>query len=878
MVAVLWLFLKKNANKEKSHMKLRQKMFIGSAFLAVIPVLITATYVSQIASTLGQEALTESAKSHITSIRDAKKAQVEDYFNRVFNQIKVYANTKTTIDAMRDLKEAFPKFKEEATLSTDFEFMEEDPLMEGPPVPLSLPVEEYKEALADYYMNDFYQEYGILNVNESPEMIGVLNQLNDNSIALQYHYIAANPNPLGTKEEYFAAQDASSYTQLHRHFHPYLHDIQRRFDFEDIFLVDSENGYVIYSVLKQVDFATSLREGPYAKTGIGQVFDKANQSLRGSITLVDYAPYLPSYDSQEAFIGTPIYDAGDKKIGILIVQMPIHSINDIMTNHLVWRYDESGRTGETYIVAAEGSMRNDSRMLIEDKDGYLSAVKQANLTKELIYNIERKDTSVGLQRVDSPGTRAAFSGVTGFDLYEDYRGEFVLSAYAPINVPGLQWAVFSNLQEDESLERLEALTSQITTDTIPFAFIILVVGGVLGFFIFGRIAAPISHLEEVVNKVAQGDLTARALIKTADELETLSSAFNGLLDDRLTALAKAEQENEQLNNSIIELLKATFQLSQRDLTVQVPVTEDVTGPLADAINQMATETSKVLVNVRHITEQVETASHQVKEQGDNVSRVAETEREVVDTTMAELSAAAEAMNKIAEVAQSCNELASQATRTTQTALTTVTSTVDGMGEIRETIHETEKRIKRLGERSQEISSIVDIINNIAERTHVLALNASMQAAAAGDAGRGFSVVADEVQRLAESSRNATSQISALVKNIQVETNETIATMDKTIGQVVEGSRLAERAGEQMKDTQNTTANLVQVVEQIAMASRQQAQISNELRERAGIIQTSTQETGKQLEEQTFQTIQLVNFSNQLMESVRVFKLPLLQEE
>jgi methyl-accepting chemotaxis protein len=281
----------------------------------------------------------------------------------------------------------------------------------------------------------------------------------------------------------------------------------------------------------------------------------------------------------------------------------------------------------------------------------------------------------------------------------------------------------------------------------------------------------------------------------------------------------------------------------------------------------------VLLDVRRISDDVESASLQVKVQGDNVSKMAEAERDVVDTTMAELSAAAEAMNKIAEVAQSCNEIAAQAMRSTQTALGTVTSTVDGMGEIRETIHETEKRIKRLGERSQEISSIVDIINNIAERTHVLALNASMQAAAAGEAGRGFSVVADEVQRLAESSRNATSQISALVKNIQVETNDTIATMDKTISQVVEGSRLAERAGEQMKETQNTTANLVQVVEQIAMASRQQATISNELRERAQTIQMSTHETAKQLEEQTVQTDRLVDYSKQLIESIRVFKLP-----
>jgi len=857
-------------------MRLRQKMFVGSAFLAVIPVVITAAFTTRIASTIGQQALTEAAQSHIISIRDTRKSQIEDYFKLITNQLQVYANARTTIDAMLALRGSYPKFIEEAALHTNITMVEEGIPMEGPPAPLSLPIGKYKEALRDYYSDDFFQEYGMLNVNQAPDMTEILEQLDHNSIALQYYYVADNPNPLGTKEEYFAASDASSYTQFHRNYHPYLHDIQRRFQIEDIYLVDAESGNIIYSVLKQLDFATSLIDGPYAKTGLGQVFDRASNALHSDTALVDYAPYLPSYDSQAAFIGTPIYNENER-IGVLIFQLSIIAINDIMTYDRAWRLEESGRTGEAYLVAADGTMRNDSRMLIEDKEGYLLAVAQASLSEEIISNIELKDTSVGLQKVDSPGTRAAFSGVTGFDLYEDYRGEFVLSAYAPINVPGLQWAIFSNLQEQESLQRLEALTAEITTSTIPIAFLVLFLGGIAGLFIFGRIAAPISQLETTVTKVAQGDFTARAEIKTGDELETLSNAFNGLLDDRLSALAKAEKENEMLNNSIIELLKASFQLSQRDLTVQVPVTEDVTGPLADAINQMATETSKVLLNVRRISDDVENASGQVKVQGDNVSKVAEAERAVVDTTMAELSAAAEAMNKIAEVAQSCNEIANQATRSTQTALATVTSTVEGMGEIRETIHETEKRIKRLGERSQEISSIVDIINNIAERTHVLALNASMQAAAAGEAGRGFSVVADEVQRLAESSRNATSQISALVKNIQVETNDTIATMDKTIGQVVEGSRLAERAGEQMKETQNTTANLVQVVEQIAMASRQQAQISNELRERAQTIQISTHETAHQLEEQTIQTERLVEYSKQLIESIRVFKLPSIHE-
>jgi len=850
-------------------MKIRTKMLLGSAVLAVIPVVITAYLINGIAVRIGEQALQFGARNHISSIRDAKKQQVEDYFRLVTNQLQYFSSQPATVQMLRGFTQAFQDFLHEAASSS---------LEEGPPEPgaeteaEALPLDQYRDALDDYYTNEFAQEYELLNPDQAPNMSRYLEMLSDTTVALQYSYIVNNPNPLGTKEEFLASKDASTYSELHKKYHPAMLDFLTRFVFQDIFLVDND-GNVVYSVLKEIEYATSLKDGPYAALGVGQVYSKIKQATTpDQVGLVDFAPYLPSYQTQAAFIGSPVFD-GSNQIGSIIFQLPIDRINDIMTYDRSWRLDESGRTGETVIVAENGTMRNDSRSFVEDKENYLVKIEQTGLSADVISNMDQKDTTVGLQTVDNPGTRNALAGVTGFDLFEDYKAEFVLSAFAPVNVPGLSWAIFSNLSEDESLEQLKSLQKGIQDQSVYIGVGVLVGGALLGFIFSVFFARPINHLASIVSQVAEGDFTARAVIKTNDELETLSKAFNGLLDDRLSQLAKAEKENEMLNNSIIELLKASFQLSQRDLTVQVPVTEDVTGPLADAINQMATETSKVLLNVRKITDEVETASSQVKAQAYNASKVAEAEREVVATTMAELAAASEAMNKIAEVAQSCNEIAAEATRSTQMALETVTSTVNGMSEIRETIHETEKRIKRLGERSQEISGIVDIINNIAERTHVLALNASMQAAAAGEAGRGFSVVADEVQRLAESSRNATSQISALVKNIQVETNDTIATMDKTIEQVVDGSRLAERAGEQMKETQDTTANLVKVVEQIAMASQQQARISNELREHALSIQSSSEETGRQLEEQTIQTDRLVEYAKQLIESVRVFKLP-----
>jgi len=853
-------------------MKIRTKMLVGSAVLSLIPVLITAYLVNNIAASIAQQGSQSQAQSHISSIRDSKKQQIEDYFKLVTNQLQYLVKDPNTVKTLKDFTVSFKNFTKEAGKSSPAS-------QEGPPEPNAtedseaLPIDELRDALNNYYADDFVQEYDLLNPDQPPDLAKTVEALSETTVTLQHYYITKNPNPLGTKEEFVSAQDGSTYSEFHRQHHPVFLEFMNRFTFQDIFLVNKD-GDIVYSVTKEIDFATNLNEGgAFADTGLGKVYKMLSDNPKPEqVALVDFAPYLPSYQTQAAFIGAPIFD-GIKQLGMLIFQLPIDKINDIMTYDRSWRLDESGKTGETVIVAEDKTMRNDSRSFVENKEIYLANIAQTGLDSKIVENMEQKDTTVGLQTVDNLGTQSALGGVTGYDVFEDYKGVPVLSAYAPVNVPGLNWAIFSNLSEEESLEQLQTLQSGIQLGSLYIAVGVVLGGSLLGLLFSVLFARPINHLESVVTKVAEGDFTARAIIKTNDELETLSKAFNGLLDDRLSQLAKAEKENEMLNNSIIELLKASFQLSQRDLTVQVPVTEDVTGPLADAINQMATETSKVLLNVRKISDEVGEASNRVKIQAHSVVKVAEAEREVVATTMTELAAASEAMNKIAEVAQSCNEIAAEATRSTQIALETVTSTINGMSEIRETIHETEKRIKRLGERSQEISGIVDIINNIAERTHVLALNASMQAAAAGEAGRGFSVVADEVQRLAESSRNATSQISALVKNIQVETNDTIATMDKTIEQVVDGSRLAERAGEQMKDTQDTTANLVKVVEQIAMASQQQARISNELREHALSIQSSSEETGRQLEEQVEETDRLVEYARQLIESVRVFTLP-----
>ena len=401
----------------------------------------------------------------------------------------------------------------------------------------------------------------------------------------------------------------------------------------------------------------------------------------------------------------------------------------------------------------------------------------------------------------------------------------------------------------------------------------LLAATILGTGVYSSISGPIAVISDAVKRVAAGDIEARTGLETSDELGELANTFDNMLDERVSSMARVSEDNENLNNSVIMLLEAVSDLSDRDLTVRVPIAEDVTGPVADAMNMLTTETARVLGQIRRISNQVAEAALTVESQGGKINQLADEERVIIEDTMSKLDEASKAMVLIARQAKISNDIAAKATASTEEALQTVTRTTQGMNEIRETIAETEKRIKRLGERSQEINSVVEIINNIAERTHILSLNASMQAAAAGDAGRGFAVVANEVQRLAESSRDSTSEIAGLINNIQVETAETMAAMNKAIAQVVEGSELAQASGVKMQVTQETTAELVHAVEQIAKRSMMQAQFSKVLRTKTEEAQKSTEETNTEIKLQAAQATNLLQFSQQLLESVNVFKLP-----
>jgi len=393
-------------------------------------------------------------------------------------------------------------------------------------------------------------------------------------------------------------------------------------------------------------------------------------------------------------------------------------------------------------------------------------------------------------------------------------------------------------------------------------------------YLFGKdLIARLRRLVEVMGLVNDGDLKARTGLTQSDELGQVGETFDRLLDERISDLEKIEEQNNVLNDSIISLIQKVGTIANnKDFTVRVPVAGDVTGAVSDSVNLLVSEVSSVLSEVVSISSYLGQASQVIVTDAEKVVSDSSETRQQVEEAVGILDETSKQMQDVSEQSILVASWADNTINQTQSAYDAVTKSVTSINSIREIISETEKRIKRLGERSQEIKGIVNLINNIAERTHILALNASMHAASAGEAGRGFAVVADEVQRLAENAREATAEISTLVNNIHVETTDTVTIMNKVITQVAEGTQLADEAGGLMSETKVNTAELVNAIKHIAEDATKQAKQADEVRGRMVVVEEATRQIDDRLGEQKRNSDSMENYSRQLVSTISVFRL------
>lgn len=334
-----------------------------------------------------------------------------------------------------------------------------------------------------------------------------------------------------------------------------------------------------------------------------------------------------------------------------------------------------------------------------------------------------------------------------------------------------------------------------------------------------------------------------------------------------------EEQNRRSQQAIMRLLDEMGDLADGDLTVNATVTEDITGAIADSMNFTIDALRNLVTAINDTATQVTSAAQ--KSQA-TASHLAEASNHQAQQIASASTAVNEMANSIEGVSRNADQLAEESQRSVNIAkkgAEAVQKTINGMDVIRQQIQETSKRIKRLGESSQEIGDIVELINDIAEQTNVLALNAAIQAAMAGEAGRGFAVVADEVTRLAERSSDATKQIEALVKTIQTDTNEAVISMEQSTSGVVAGARLAEDAGAALGEIESVADNLAGLVASITDATRQQATAAASISDTMNVIQEITTQTSEGTKQTASSIGNLAELANELKLSVAGFKLP-----
>jgi hypothetical protein len=312
-----------------------------------------------------------------------------------------------------------------------------------------------RERVLGYYQNEFM---AMLNDHVSMDL-SVDNYLPTESrtVIFQDLYIANNPHPTGSKSLLDAANDGSAYSGVHAKYHPILRNYLEKFGYYDIFLIDASTGDMLYSVFKEVDFATNLANGEYSNTNFGRIVQSAIQSSdRKFVQLIDFAAYDPSYHAPASFIATTIYD-GDEKIGIIVFQMPIQKINQILTGNNSWRDDGLGDTGETFIVGNDYKLRSVTREIIEDLEGHVAMMKKKNYSASIVQQVRKMRTNILMEEIRMDAVKNGLLGNSGTSLEKNDNGKEVLTAYAPLNIADVKWMILSSMHEAEASSKITNL-------------------------------------------------------------------------------------------------------------------------------------------------------------------------------------------------------------------------------------------------------------------------------------------------------------------------------------------------------------------------------------------------------------------------------------
>ncbi len=576
------------------------------------------------------------------------------------------------------------------------------------------------------------------------------------------------------------------------------------------------------------------------------------------------------------YYSTPVYDAKGNKIGVIVSRSSIFPIWQIVNSDA----DVAG-TGSFGML-----IDNTNRLGIRIGD---SRANKPEKRTEYLYSIMRNlNTAPGATSrtpyvesnrfPDNFNYQAAQKPLPG--VYESAQGNYdeanpffsttivdddARVGYARLSVkPWYYYVVVP--------QTTYAAAANNIINFIAIVVIVAILLVILLAFVFARLLTiPVRRISRVLTNIGMGDFDARVQVNSADELGRLGESLNAMFDNTLT-LIQTREEKEELQDRITTLLNEISTVAEGDLTVQAEVTADITGAIADSFNLMIEELRRVILNIQQSTGQANIYFEQMVYNTQRTDEAADRQAARILNVSSVVSDIDRSIQRVSESTVTSAQVAQEARANAHQGSLAVTKSVASMNRIRGNVQETAKKIKRLGESSQQIGEIVKLIDDIADQTNMLALNAAIQAAMAGEQGKGFSVVAEEVRRLAERSAAATREIATLVKSIQDDTSEAVVAMEESTREVVEGSKVADDAGRALDEIQDVVDKLAQLIVSISEVAQQQAANSTSIAQSMNDISSLTMEATSLRQQSATAVSKLANIVEDLNSSVSTFKV------
>ena len=745
-------------------MKIRTKLTLAFLSCGLAPVVIAAvvgyTAARNSLSAVGARATDDmraKATAFLQSQQSLKKAQIEGYFEQIRDQMLTFAENHMVIDSMTAFAEHFKAYREQREVSDE-------------------QIDKLRNELATYYTGEFSAEYSSQNSGAKLDVDALLNKLDDDSVLLQHAYIRANQHPLGSKHLLDSSDTDTAYGWAHAQVHPIIRNFLDKFGYYDIFLIDNESGDIVYSVFKELDYSTSLIDGPYAESNFGRAFRQAKELGKGEFAFVDFEQYTPSYEAPASFIASPIFQ-DEKRVGVAIFQMPVDRILQVMS-----RREGLGETGETLLVGTDHQMRCDSFLEPE--------------THSLTNSFRNPATG----RITTAGVEQALEGNSGVSIQTDYRGQETLNAYGPVDLLGVRWALQAKMDTAEAFaadnlirETADAATTGLLWLNIGVLALATVAVLAIAWLITQSLVKPLRALVDRAQGIAQGeaDLTQRLEVKSQDEIGELAGWFNQFIErmqQMIVSVANNSQSlagaADQLNNTATILANgasgtteksATVASAAEEMSINMGQVSESTSQMSESIRTVASSTEQMNETITEIAKNAEESA----KVADEASRLAAISNEKVGG----LGDAADEIGKVIEVIQDIAE---------QTNLLALNATIEaaragdaGKGfavvatEVKELAKQTatatddiRNRIEGIqgssGEAVTAIQEITEVINNVNNVSRTIAAAVEEQsittkgiASTVAESSSSADVVAQGVSESAIASQEITKHITGV---------------------------------------------------------------------------------------------------------------------